>query len=67
LEEGENGTTYVRVVDGKEEKETKKNFYQKEQHYGAFQKSVSLPRRLLKITFPKTASADKKIKKTEIQ
>lgn len=65
----------------KEEKETKKkNFYQKEQHYGAFQRSVSLPhyadvekskadcnKGVLKVTFPKIASSVKKGKRIEIK
>jgi len=65
----------------REEKETKKkNFYQKEQHYGAFQRSVSLPhyadidkskadcnKGMLKITFSKTASASKETRRIEIK
>lgn len=64
----------------KEEKEVKKkNFYQKEQQFGSFQRSVTVPqyadatkakasceKGMLKVSFPKTKIAGEKGKKIEI-
>jgi HSP20 family protein len=74
------GTLTIRGQKKEEKEEKKKDYYLSERHYGLFQRSFSVPdgvdpekieaafkNGVLTVTLPKTAEAQKKVKKIEVK
>jgi HSP20 family protein len=74
------GTLTIRGEKKEQKEEKKKNYYLSERHYGSFQRSFTVPdgvdpdkieavfkNGVLMVTLPKTAEAQKKVKKIEVK
>jgi HSP20 family protein len=74
------GTLTIRGEKKEEKEEKKKDYYLSERHYGSFQRSFTVPdgvdpdkieaafkNGVLTVTLPKTAEAQKKVKKIEVK
>lgn len=75
-----NGTLTIRGQKKEEKEEKKKDYYLSERHYGSFQRSFTVPdgadpekieaefrNGVLTVTLPKTAEAQKRVKKIEVK